>query len=437
MARKGYDYDGGGPADQQDAGDILTTVDGRKVDNTKLQGGETFDADTFLKWAPSFSGWQSPDPTKDLEQFLKSQGRSASNINDLKWYQDNYGSMAVKFNSDGTVTYDPASRTNKYSYEGAPGMDFGDLIKYGILAAGGAGIAGLLPGTTSAFSGLGAAAPESFSLSAATPEFVSSAGSVLPEAAAGGFSVAPGATTSALPALGVSTPGMSLAPWASATPGLDMLGPLNAIGSAASVAATNAAFPGTFTPGGAIPSASSLGASAASSGGSALSRLLSGDATTDDLVSLAGTLGATGLGAYASNQQSNALKDIADQARADRAPALNAFNSAIADPNGWYSSAPAMGATESVLRKLSVQSGNPAMNPGALSQAAAYNLGGYNDYLRTTGNLGLSGQDSTIRAQTNAALGDTNLYNSLGAGLQQLTQPRNNLLGSLGQLLLA
>ena len=123
----------------QDAGDILTTVDGRRVDNTKLTGGETFDLATFLKWAPSFAGWQSPDPTKDVAEYLKDQGKSASNINDLMAYQAANKSMAVKFNPDGTVTYDPTQRVNAYSYEGPKGMDFGDWVKLGMGAVAGAG----------------------------------------------------------------------------------------------------------------------------------------------------------------------------------------------------------------------------------------------------------------------------------------------------------
>ena len=150
---------------------------------------------------------------------------------------------------------------------------------------------------------------------------------------------------------------------------------------------------------------------------------------------LLGTGLSTALGAYGANQQAKSLTDIANQARGDRQPALNAFNSALSDPNGWYNSAPAMGATEAVLRKLSVGAGNPATNPTALSQAAAYNLGGYNDYLRTMSGPAFGGQASTIAAQTNAAQGNTNVYNALGSGLASLTSNQPDTNGLLAQLL--
>lgn len=157
------------------------------------------------------------------------------------------------------------------------------------------------------------------------------------------------------------------------------------------------------------------------------------DSNLLDLITKAAS---TGIGMYGANQQSNELKAIADQARGDRLPALNAFNNALNNPNSWYGSAPAMGATDAILRKLSVGVGNPANNPGALAQAAAYNLGGYNDYLKTTGSLGLSGQAPTIAAQTNAANSGQGIYNVFQSGLADLTQPKqDDEYGSLAKLL--
>jgi hypothetical protein len=136
-------------------------------------------------------------------------------------------------------------------------------------------------------------------------------------------------------------------------------------------------------------------------------------------------------GLFAANSQSNALTDVANQQRADRLPALTAYNNALANPNTFYNSAPAMGATDSVLRRLSMQ-GNPAANPGALSQAAAYNLGGYNDYLRGLSGPAFGTSNSEANINVNAANAQGGAWEAGGNALQNLLQPpRYNLnLGS-------
>lgn len=118
------------------------------------------------------------------------------------------------------------------------------------------------------------------------------------------------------------------------------------------------------------------------------------------------------LGYLSSQQQTGSLEGIYNQQRADRAPALAAYNNALANPDQFYNSAPAMGSTDAVLRKLSVQ-GNPAANPGLLSQAAAYNLGGYNSYLAGLAGPAFGGQS------TQAQLG-TNIANAQGGGLEAI-----------------
>lgn len=138
-------------------------------------------------------------------------------------------------------------------------------------------------------------------------------------------------------------------------------------------------------------------------------------------------------GVLASNSQSDTLKSIYDQTRADRMPALNAYNAALANPNEWYNSAPAMGGVDAVLRKLSM-GGNPANNPTALSQASAYNLGGYNDYLR-----GLSGP-AFGTAATEGALGSNvagaqgGMWEGLGSGIKTImggASPYDNYINTL------
>ena len=148
-----------------------------------------------------------------------------------------------------------------------------------------------------------------------------------------------------------------------------------------------------------------------------------GEASTSDWMSILGTAGATGLGLLGANAQTDALKDIAGQSRADRLPALNSFNSALLNPNMFYHTQPAMGAVEGVLSKLSVL-GNPANNPSSLAKAAAYNLGGYNDYLRTLSGPAFGTASTEANLGSQAAGAEGGAYNALGFGLSSLLNPQ-------------
>lgn len=165
-------------------------------------------------------------------------------------------------------------------------------------------------------------------------------------------------------------------------------------------------------------------------GASALAQLLGIDDATAKLL---GTALSTGLGVYGSNQQANSLAGIAAQSRADRMPALNAYNTALTHPDTFYNSAPAQGGLDAVLRKLSVQ-GNPALNPGALSKAAAYNLGGYDDYLKSLQGaaFGTAGNEMNVNVQ--GATAANGIPNSLGYGLAGLTSTDNGLSSLMSQL---
>jgi hypothetical protein len=186
-----------------------------------------------------------------------------------------------------------------------------------------------------------------------------------------------------------------------------------------------------LTAGGALGGGGSLLSglgSLASNAGSAVSGLGSSFAPTGntDLSKLLGALLPAGLGYLGADSQANAMKDIYNQTRADRMPALNAYNSALQNPNTFYQSAPAMGAVDAVLRKLSVN-GNPAANPGSLSQAAAYNLGGYNDYLRGLTPAAFGTANTEANVGMNQAGADAGKYNSIGYGLGQYFNPQPNL----------
>jgi hypothetical protein len=155
-----------------------------------------------------------------------------------------------------------------------------------------------------------------------------------------------------------------------------------------------------------------------------------------DTSKLLGAALPAGLGYLGASSQADAMKDIYNQTRADRMPALNAYNSALQNPNTFYQSAPAMGAVDAVLRKLSVN-GNPASNPGSLSQAASYNLGGYNDYLRGLAPAAFGTADTESKLSTLGAGADAGKYNAVGWGLNQYMNPQPNYTDALNKLALA
>lgn len=181
--------------------------------------------------------------------------------------------------------------------------------------------------------------------------------------------------------------------------------------------------------------ASGVGPGAAAGLGAAASGLnnLFGTNLSDADAKILGSLLGGGLDLYGSLQKNNTLQDIYNQSRADRSSALNAFNDALAHPDTYYSSAPAMGSVDAVLRKLSVQ-GNPADNPGSLAKAAAYNLGGYNDYLRTLAGPAFGGQAATIAAGTNAANASADPYNVVGRTVGDITNPQTSLSDLMKQI---
>lgn len=160
-----------------------------------------------------------------------------------------------------------------------------------------------------------------------------------------------------------------------------------------------------------------------------------GDTSTGSLIpgvpnNVLGQLLSAGAGYVGSTNLANSLKQISDQARADRAPALGAFNSALNNPDTWYKSAPGMGAADSILRKLSVN-GNPSMNAGDLSKAAAYNLGAYTDWLKTLQGPAFSGAATNAALATTAATAAQNPLNALGYGANAALNPQPNILDFL------
>ena len=164
--------------------------------------------------------------------------------------------------------------------------------------------------------------------------------------------------------------------------------------------------------------------------GSLLSRLFGGNPTTSDWMSLLGTLGSTGLGLYGANQQGDALRDIANQARSDRMPFLNQATQWFNDPSSYYSGAPAQAAMNATLRGLSTQ-GNPLGSGTSLALANEAGLRNWQNAWTGAANIGLGGQDSRNSLLAQAAGADSGGLNALGYGLNQLTQPRQQSLTDL------
>lgn len=166
---------------------------------------------------------------------------------------------------------------------------------------------------------------------------------------------------------------------------------------------------------------------------SLLGRIINGSGTASDWTSLLGTLGATGLGVLGANKQSDALTQIANQSRADRAPFLNQSLGWLNNPESYYSGAPAQAAMKGVLHGLSVN-GNPANNPTAMASATEAGLRNWQNAVTGFGNIGLSGQDSRNQLLSNAATADRGVTASLASGLGTLTQPQDDLASMIRRL---
>ena len=185
----------------------------------------------------------------------------------------------------------------------------------------------------------------------------------------------------------------------------------------------------------------SLGAglAAGGSGGAA------GGATS--LANLLGLTGAAGtavdafgraipglVGAYASNQQADALRGIYDTARGDRAPFLAKANSLLAGGPEAYGAGDGMGSLNATLRALSAQHGNPISSPTALGIATDAGLRNWQNAVSGFGNLGLAGEDTQARLATNAVGADANVWNSLGASAGNIFSPPSTLEQLLKQM---
>ncbi len=172
--------------------------------------------------------------------------------------------------------------------------------------------------------------------------------------------------------------------------------------------------------------------------GSALSRIIDGSATTADYLSVLGSGAATGLGLYASNQQSNALQDLANKYLDFGAPSRARYEASMTpgfDPTTIPGYSGALDtASQSILRKLSATGGNPYGNPGGLIEANKAIVSGtalpaVQEYQRlNAGTGGIANLTAAAPAASSSAIGsNTNFYNALGAGISTLTNPQSSL----------
>lgn len=158
------------------------------------------------------------------------------------------------------------------------------------------------------------------------------------------------------------------------------------------------------------------------------------DATAGSIASMIGKLGAAGLGAYASNQQSNALADVAKQYAEYGAPYRQQLAALQSDPGSFLSSPRVTSAvdqgTSAMARALSARDGNPVGSGRALQEMQNYatnslygqltnrenqlaNFGGLSNFNAAAPQTGLA----SVQSQGN-------MYNAIGAGINDIFNPQ-------------
>lgn len=183
-----------------------------------------------------------------------------------------------------------------------------------------------------------------------------------------------------------------------------------------------------------------------SGAGSAIGRILDGTGTASDWAQVLGGAGSAVLGAVGANAQGNAYSDIVNKYLALGAPSRARLEASYApgyDPS--VSDVAYKGALEqsanAAARATSARSGNPVDNPGAYAEMQKYitnstalpYLQNYRSQNAASGGLGVA----PAAANDSAAAGQTSgVYNALGYGLGQMTQPQSQYGGALSKMLL-
>lgn len=165
-----------------------------------------------------------------------------------------------------------------------------------------------------------------------------------------------------------------------------------------------------------------------------LKDLLGTAGTAKNAVSLLGRLGAAGLGAYGANKQSKALSGLAGQYSEYGAPYRAMLAQSYANPSAFLANSPDIKAavdqgTSALARALSVR-GNPAQSGTALQEMQNYATQGLygqlgNERQRLANFGGLTALTSAVPSLSAQAIGaNSGMYNALGYGLQQATNPQ-------------
>ena len=210
-----------------------------------------------------------------------------------------------------------------------------------------------------------------------------------------------------------------------ATGALDAGMDLGMYGTAANPYATGAL--------GADALAATEAAAAAGGGVTAASTLPAGGLATGPGTGLGtlGTLGATALGVIGANNAANAYGDLSGQLREDRLPFLNQSVDWLNNPQAYFEG-PGQAALQGNLRALSIY-GNPAGNPWAIETANEAALRQWQNTVLGFGNVGLGGQGIQAQLGGQEIGAESGVYNALGSGLANLTNPQPTLEQLLAQ----
>ena len=156
-----------------------------------------------------------------------------------------------------------------------------------------------------------------------------------------------------------------------------------------------------------------------------IKRILEGNGTKDDFLSVLGKAAPALIGAFASNQQADALRDLSEKNRAERAPFLATANSWLSNPTA-YAEGPGQAGLNGTLKALSAKFGNPIGSGTALQIASETGARNWQDAVTGMANLGLGGADTRANIDMNAIKADGNVWGALGGGVADVfNKPRS------------
>lgn len=138
----------------------------------------------------------SPDPTRGLTEYL------AGTREPFRAFVERTASAPLRFGEDGLATYDPTAQRVAYDYQGDGDGWFHQIMPAVFGAFAGAGLAGLLPGTTSVFSGAAAAGAELGGASLGAEELFAGLNSLVPGGSGVAEAIAAGSTLTVPPGSG-------------------------------------------------------------------------------------------------------------------------------------------------------------------------------------------------------------------------------------------